>query len=118
MPWTAFAQASVSPPNPANPYEALVPLADTTPAAESVAMREALATVITGITGLPDVRANPAAMAILDQAPQLVQHYGDEQDPATHATMFRAAFDQKSVDDALKRAGLPIFGLVAGAEQD
>jgi hypothetical protein len=104
--------------NPSNPYEAVVPLADSTPAAESVAMREALATVITGITSLPDVRANPTASAILDQAPQLVQHYGDEQDPATHALMFRAAFDQKSVDDALKRAGLPIFGLVAGAEQD
>jgi hypothetical protein len=104
--------------NPSNPYEALVPLADSTPAAEGAAMREALATVIAGITGLPDVRTNPAVAPILDQAQTLVQHYGDEQDPATKALLFRAAFDQRSVDDALKRAGLPIFGIVAGAEQD
>lgn len=103
---------------PSNPYEALVPLADSTPAAEGAAMREALATVIAGITGLPDVRANASVAPILDQAQTLVQHYGDEQDATTHALMFRAAFDQRSVDDALKRAGLPIFGLVAGAEQD
>ncbi len=104
--------------NPSNPYEALVPLADSTPAAEAAAMREALATVIAGITALPDVRMNPSTVPLLDQAQTLVQHYGDEQDATTHALMFRAAFDQRSVDDALKRAGLPIFGLVAGAEQD
>ncbi|HZP13299.1 MAG TPA: DUF2066 domain-containing protein [Nevskiaceae bacterium] len=128
FPLIAAAQTPVVPPaaalpptatvNPSNPYEALVPLADSTPAAQAVAMREALATVIAGITGLPDVRMNPSAVPILDQAQQLVQHYGDEQDATTHALMFRVAFDQRSIDDALKRAGLPIFGLVAGAEQD
>jgi hypothetical protein len=104
--------------NPSNPYEAVVPLADVTPAAEGGAMREALATVLAGITGLPDVRSNPLAMPILDQAQQLAQHYGDERDATTRALMFRVAFDPRSLDGALKRAGLPIFGMVAGAEQD
>ncbi len=112
------AASAIATVTPANPYEALVPLADSTPAAESAAMREALATVIAGITGLPDVRMNASVAPILDQAQTLVQHYGDEQDATTHALMYRAAFDQRSLDDALKRAGLPIFGLVAGAEQD
>jgi hypothetical protein len=115
FPLAALAQATVS---PSNPYEALVPLADSTPAAESAAMREALATVIANITALPDARSNAAVMPILDQAQAFVQHYGDEQDATTHAMMYRAAFDQKSIDEALKRAGLPIFGLVAGVEQD
>ena len=57
-------------------------------------------------------------MPILDRAAELVQHYGDEHDPATQALMFRAAFDPRAVDEALKHQGLPVFGHIAGAEQD
>jgi hypothetical protein len=102
--------------NPNNPYEAIVPVA--TPGAEATALREALATVLAAVTGLTDIRTNAVALAVLDRAPQLVQRYGTEQDALTQATMYRAAFDARAVDEALKRQGLPVFGVVAGAEQE
>ncbi len=107
--------ASVS---PTNPYEAVVPLIDASPAAEAAALREALALVLAGITGLSDVRTSAAAAPILEQASKLAQRYGDEQDPVTHALLYRAAFDPRSVEEAVKRQGLPVFGVVAGAEQE
>lgn len=125
----AFALAQLPPPsalavppaaavNPSNPYEAIVPLGAPSPAAEAAALREALATVLAGVTALPDVRTNVAAMSILDRARQLVQRYGTEQDALTQALMYRAAFDARAVDEALKHQGLPVFGLIAGAEQE
>ena len=103
---------------PVNPYEAVVPLADTSPGGETAALREALATVIATVTGLADIRTQPAAGGVLERAQQLVQHYGSELDPISRQPMFRAAFDPRAVDEALKRQGLPVFGLLAGAEQD
>ena len=103
---------------PANPYEAVVPVTDTSPGGQSAALREALATVLGTISGLPDVRTRTTVTPILDQAADLVQSYGTERDPVTKAPMFRAAFDARAVDAALKRQGLPVFGVIAGAEQD
>ena len=112
--------AALAPPAaaPVNPYEAVVPVTDTSPTGQSAALREALATVLGAVTGLPDVRTRSTVIPILDQAAELVQSYGTERDPTTKAPMFRAAFDARAVDAALKRQGLPVFGLIAGTEQD
>src|ERR1051325_10903406 len=76
---TPAAAAALLPPSaavsPSNPYEAVVPITDTSPATEAAALREALALVLSGITALPDVRSNAGAMGILDQASTLAQRY-------------------------------------------
>src|SRR5882724_9279640 len=61
--WPAFSQAqtaaaagATAPAPPADPYEAVVPLTDATPAAHDAALREALATVLARVSGLADLR--------------------------------------------------------------
>lgn len=103
---------------PVNPYEAVVPATDPSPGGQNASLREALATVLAAVSGLSDIRTRMTAATILDQAAQLVQSYGQERDPVTRLPMFRAAFDPRAVDAALKRQGLPVFGLIAGAQQD
>jgi hypothetical protein len=116
--FAAAAQTPLPAPAPSNPYEAVVPLTDPSATGQDAALREALAAVLAKVTSLPEIRSQPAAAPVLAQAAQLVQHYGEERDPATRLPMFRAAFDPRSVDEALKRQGLPVWGQVAGAEQD
>lgn len=114
----APAQAPAPPGPPPSPYEALIPVTDTGEQGQASALNEALGVVLTNVSGLSSIRSEPAAAPILSQARTLVQHYGLERDPATAAMMLRAAFDPQAVDAALKRAGLPVFGRVAGAEQE
>lgn len=124
---TASAQTSFAPAvpvlpapitTPGNPYEALVPLTERGAAGQDAAMREALFTVLTAVSGLPDARAEPLAIPIVAQASQLALHYGAEEDPVTRLPLFRVAFDARAVDAALKRQGLPVGGRIAGAEQE
>src|SRR5256885_300228 len=65
VPAIAAAPAPAPVAQPSNPYEALVPLTDTSPEAEAAALREALAIVLGNVTGLPDVRTSPAAAPVL-----------------------------------------------------
>lgn len=106
------------PAQPANPYEALIPVTDTSEKGQTAALNEALALVLTNVSGLSSIRSEPAAVSILSQARALVQHYGLERDPVTAGMVMRAAFDPRAVDAALKRQSLPVFGQLAGTEQD
>ncbi|MGQ0501099.1 MAG: DUF2066 domain-containing protein [Panacagrimonas sp.] len=103
----AAAAASAPAPYTGNPYEAVVPVDDESDKSRDVGMRLALTEVLKRAVG----RADPAFAPVLGRAPQMVQQYGFEKDPATAATQFRASFDAQAVDAALKQQRLPVFGV-------
>lgn len=119
LPVPALAQKTKAPPKPAvpadsapapytgNPYEAAVPVDDESDASRDVGLKLALTEVLKRAVG----RSDAAFSAILGRAPQMVQQYGFEKDAATDTVRFRAAFDDKAVDAALKQQRLPVFGV-------
>lgn len=101
------AAAGTAATTPENPYLAMVPVEDESDRSREKGLRLALIEVLRRAAGKQDSAFGP----ILAQAPNLVQQYGFQRDPASGALSFRAAFDPAAVDDALKRQGLPVFGL-------
>lgn len=91
-------------------YQASVPVMSQAPEDRDEAMRRALATVLVRVSGDPSAAA---ADAILARATQLVQRYAYERD-AERQLRLMAAFDPQAVENALKREGLPVWGVYAG----
>lgn len=94
-------------PLPGNPYGALVPVEDESNASRDKGLRMALILVLKGAVG----RYDPATSPILSLAPRLVQQYSFVNDPDSGQLMFKAVFDSRAVNDALRGQGLPVFGL-------
>ena len=94
-------------PLPGNPYGALVPVEDESNASRDKGLRMALILVLKGAVG----RYDPATSPILSLAPRLVQQYSFQPDEKTGDLMFKAVFDPRAVNDALRGQGLPVFGL-------
>ena len=94
-------------PLPGNPYGALVPVEDESNASRDKGLRMALIQVLKGAVG----RYDPATSPILSLAPRMVQQYSFVDDPDTGQIMFKAVFDPRAVNDALRGQGLPVFGL-------
>lgn len=94
-------------PLPGNPYGALVPVEDESNGSRDKGLRMALIQVLKGAVG----RYDPATSPILSLAPRMVQQYSFLNDPDTGQLMFKAVFDPRAVNDALRGQGLPVFGL-------
>lgn len=110
--WTgAIAQggddAAELPPESQNPYAATVAVDDESDKSRDKGLRLALIDVLKRVVGRSEVATAP----ILARASGLVQTYGFERDPATGTLSFMATFDPTGVNEALKAAGLPIFGV-------
>lgn len=103
------AASSPMPPVPDNPYLATVPVEDESDKSRDKGLRLALIEVLRRAAGKQDSAFGP----ILAEAGSLVQQYGFQRDPATGGLSFRAAFDPAAIDNALKKQGLPVFGLNA-----
>ncbi|MGH8519464.1 MAG: DUF2066 domain-containing protein [Panacagrimonas sp.] len=104
----AAAEAAVQGrPVPGNPYGAIVPVEDESAASRDKGLRMALILVLKGAVG----RYDPATSPILSLAPRLVQQYSFVRDDPSGDLMFRAVFDSRAVNDALRGQGLPVFGL-------
>lgn len=91
----------------ANPYEAVVPVEDESDKSRDKGLRLALIEVLRRVVG----RSDAASSQVLSDASRLVQQYGFLRDEASGAVSFRAVFDPRGVEDALKAQGLPVFGL-------
>lgn len=102
-----------TPPAAANPYSAVVPVADQSAAARSKALRNALQIVLTQVSG-----GTPASRTQLGDAARLVRQYGYLPDPSGGGLLLQADFDPRAVDSALREHGLPIFGVAAGSVED
>lgn len=94
---------------PENPYAAVVPVDDESNASRDKGLRLALIEVLKRVVG----RSDAATSEVLSDASRLVQQYAFLRDEATGAISFRAVFDPRSVDEALKAEGLPVFGVDA-----
>jgi uncharacterized protein len=115
-------------------YEASVPVPDQTPAARNVALQQALAAVLVKVTGERTAGRVPALAALTGNPNQFLQqyHYEQTQDangnaPASGVTYFdltrngalaiagtglvlHAKFDPEAVDQAVSKAGEPVWG--------
>lgn len=94
-------------PLPGNPYGAIVPVEDESATSREKGLRMALILVLKGAVG----RYDPATSPILSLAPRLVQQYSFVRDETSGDLMFKAVFDSRAVNDALRGQGLPVFGL-------
>ena len=105
----AAASTPALPPQPENPFAAIVPVPDESDRSRDKGLRDALIEVLKRVAGKPDV----AFSSILSRASLLVQAYGFQKDATTQAVTFRATFDAQGVQDALREEGLPVFGVDA-----
>lgn len=94
-------------PLPGNPYGAIVPVEDESGTSRDKGLRMALILVLKGAVG----RYDPATSPILALAPRLVQQYSFQRDETSGDLTFKAVFDPRAVNDALRGQGLPVFGL-------
>lgn len=111
---TAFAQTAPAAPQartlPDNPYAAIVPVPDESPKSRELGLRMALIQVLKGAVG----RTDPATSPILSLAPKLVQQSTFLRDETSETPLFKAVFDPRAVDNALRAQGLPVFGIDPG----
>jgi len=99
-------------------YEALVPAEGKDGTAETKALETALEIVLVKLTGAPDVAAKPEAEPLLKNAQAYVEEYGYVETPAKGTSQgsasgsqnqLRAVFDPRILDQAMKKAGLPLW---------
>lgn len=111
---TVGAQSSVPPPAPRtlpdNPYGAIVAVPDESPKSRELGLRLALIQVLKGAVGRSDQATSP----ILGLAPKLVQQSSFLRDETSDTPLFKALFDPRAVDNALRAQGLPVFGIDPG----
>lgn len=96
-----------------NPYAATVPVADSSEAARAEALRKALQVVLTTVSG-----GMPGGSGTLRTAESLLRYYGYVRDSVSGALMLQAEFDRRAVNQLLRDAGMPIFGVRASPASD
>ncbi len=90
-----------------NPYEAIVSVDDESDQSRIKGLRAALIVVLERVVG----RSDAASSQVLANAGNLVQQYNFVRTPDSDKVKFRAVFDPNSVAAAVKRQGLPVFGV-------
>ncbi len=101
-------------------FEARVPVADRSVAAREAAQREALAQVLTRLTGERGPAQVEASAALLADPGRYMQQYSYETDTRMDAgrdaggdargLLLRVVFDSAALEAAARRAGLPLWG--------
>lgn len=98
-------------------YEAEVAVADQSESARRQAVRGALTRVLVKLTGDSEVGARSAAGPLLDDAERYLQQYRYQEyeerlpDGGTARRLYLwAVFDTRTLDDAIRRAALPVWG--------
>lgn len=108
-----FSAACVAQLSGPDPYEGRVDVADQGSAARDPALREALAQVLTRVSG---PSAPGAAPQLLAQPNSLLSRFGYDRTPDGRLQLV-AVFDRRAVDGQLRSAGLPVWGYAqAGIE--
>lgn len=99
-------------------YQAEVPVAGQGAQARAGALREALAQVVTRVTGRLPERWRPALGELPEDAEALVSRFGYRPAPegeGAPALLLQAEFDPGAVRDLVEEAGLPVWGRVRPA---
>ncbi|RME34665.1 MAG: DUF2066 domain-containing protein [Gammaproteobacteria bacterium] len=92
-------------------YTAEVPVEEAAETSRDVAIRRALAQVLTRLTGDPAVARGSEAKALLDRADGFLLEFGYRQDETEPERRWLwARFDGAAVERALRDAGLPVWG--------
>ncbi|OGT20511.1 MAG: hypothetical protein A2V90_05610 [Gammaproteobacteria bacterium RBG_16_57_12] len=104
-------------------YHVEVPVADQSDVARTDVIKQAMAQMLTRITGRTKVADDPAAAAILEQAGSYIQQYryinvegatpqSGTTDTAGHQGLLQlqVSFDEHALNKALRQAGLPVWG--------
>lgn len=92
-------------------YVGTVPVPDQSAGARQEALRGALEPVLVRITGDPAILRRQGVDALLEKAPEWVQRYGYEDGGGDDDSLrLRARFDATAVQNALRQAGLPVWG--------
>lgn len=110
----AIAQTAVSTDVAVNPYEGRVNVADQSNASRDAGLREALAQVVTRVSG---AGAPATAAGLIARATQYVQTYGFVRD-ASGGLQLVARFDNRALDQQLRALGLPVWGYAAAPSAD
>lgn len=98
-------------------YEGRAPLADQSPAQRDKALREALSQVLARVSGATGIAGSGRTAGILARANSLLRSVSyDNSDPAQPVLV--ASFNPAAVEEALKQAGLPVWGVLAGQLED
>jgi len=102
------ARSSVADASLSNAYAATVPVGDEGEEARQRALRNALQVVITTVSG-----GMPGERSLLDRAESVLSYYGYVRDSASNKLLLQAEFDRHAVNNLMRDAGLPIFGIKA-----
>lgn len=98
-------------------YEGRAAVEDQTPAKRDKALREALAQVLARVSGDPRIVMTGRTAAILARANTLLRSVGYDNSDKSQ-TLLVAEFDPAAVENALKQAGLPVWGVLAGGVEE
>ncbi|WP_371369122.1 DUF2066 domain-containing protein [Pseudomonas sp. QL9] len=90
-----------------NLYQVHEPVASQQPDERSAGLTRALQTLVLRLTGDQKATQSPALAGYFKDPQQLISQYGYENGPPLALVV---DFDQNSVDNALRRAGLPVWG--------
>jgi hypothetical protein len=89
-------------------YTASAPVAQKNAHQRKKALKEALAKVLVRVTGQTDISRRSGAKKILSRASALVSQYGYES--ADTGMKLKASFSRQSVDQAVRRYNMPLWG--------
>ena len=98
-------------------YEGRAPLADETPDQRDQALRAALSQVLGRVSGASGALQSGRAAPILARAKSLLRAVSYDHTDASQPVLV-ARFNPAAVEDALKQAGLPVWGVLAGQVED
>lgn len=88
-----------------DPYQATVPIADRSEAAQTEAFQTAMRTVLTRVTGRRDAPEDPALAALVGNARRYVQQYRG----AANGGLL-VSFDGAAIERWLEQSGQPVWG--------
>lgn len=94
-------------------YEGRATVEDQSPAKRDRALREALAQVLTRVSGASGISGSGRTGPILNRASALLRSIRYENDEKGQLQLV-ASFNPTALEDALKQAGLPVWGVLAG----
>jgi hypothetical protein len=94
-------------------YEGRAAVEDQSAAQRARGLRESLSQVLARVSGAAGIAASGRTTAILDRAETLLRSVAYQSDDKGQL-MLVASFDPAGVEAALKGAGLPVWGVMAG----
>ncbi|MGY0217776.1 DUF2066 domain-containing protein [Endozoicomonadaceae bacterium StTr2] len=107
--WLLLGATTVRAANQVSLYNSVKPVSGQTATEREQAVRQSLATVFVRITGNREVLSQPSVKEALTRANDYVSSYHYNRD-AENQTQLEVRFDSASLNDFLRRQGIPLWG--------